>query len=53
MKYGIHYAYWEKERGADYIRYVGKVKKINFDGNLIMKPFVKMSGQVGSDIKVW
>ena len=29
------------------------LKKIGFDGNIVMEPFVKMGGQVGSDIKVW
>ena len=31
MKYGIYYSYWEKEWTADYIGYVGKVKKLGFD----------------------
>ena len=31
MKYGIYYAYWEKQWGADYIKYVEKVSKLGFD----------------------
>ncbi len=31
MKYGIYYAYWEKQWGADYVKYVEKVKKLGFD----------------------
>lgn len=31
IKYGIYYAYWEKEWAADYKRYVEKVKKLGFD----------------------
>ena len=31
MKYGIYYSYWEKEWIADYIGYVGKVRKLGFD----------------------
>ena len=31
MKYGIYYAYWEKEWKADYIPYVKKVKGLGFD----------------------
>ncbi len=31
MKYGIYYAYWEKEWAADYVPYVEKVAKLDFD----------------------
>lgn len=31
MKYGIYYAYWEKEWRGNYIPYVNKVKKLGFD----------------------
>ena len=31
MKYGIYYAYWEKQWGADYLKYVKKVKDLGFD----------------------
>lgn len=31
MQYGIYYAYWEKQWGADYVKYVEKVKKLGFD----------------------
>ena len=31
MKYGIYFAYWEKEWAADQIRYISKVKKLGFD----------------------
>lgn len=31
MKYGIYYAYWEKQWGADYLKYVKKVKDQGFD----------------------
>ena len=31
MKYGIFYAYWEKEWKGDFITYIEKVKKLGFD----------------------
>ena len=31
MKYGIYYAYWEKEWGGDFLPYVAKVKELGFD----------------------
>ena len=31
MKYGIYYAYWEKQWGADYRKYVEKVSALGFD----------------------
>ena len=31
MKYGIYYAYWEKQWGADYERYIDKVSALGFD----------------------
>ena len=31
MKYGIYYAYWEKEWGGDFIPYIGRVKRLGFD----------------------
>ena len=31
MKYGIYYAYWEKQWGADYLKYVKKAGKLGFD----------------------
>ena len=31
MKYGIYFAYWEKEWAAEQIRYISKVKKLGFD----------------------
>ena len=31
MKYGIYYAYWEKQWGGDYERYPEKVAKLGFD----------------------
>jgi D-psicose/D-tagatose/L-ribulose 3-epimerase len=31
MKYGIYYAYWEKQWGGDYQRYPEKVAKLGFD----------------------
>ena len=27
MKYGIYYAYWERQWGADYLKYIKKVGK--------------------------
>lgn len=32
MKYGIYFAYWEKEWNADQKSYISKVKKLGFDG---------------------
>jgi D-psicose/D-tagatose/L-ribulose 3-epimerase len=31
MKYGIYYAYWEKEWGGDFIPYIEKVRTLGFD----------------------
>ena len=31
MKYGIYFAYWEKEWNADQKSYISKVKKLGFD----------------------
>ena len=31
MKYGIYYAYWEKQWGGNYVRYPEKVAKLGFD----------------------
>jgi len=31
MKYGIYYAYWERQWGGDYIKYPGKVGNLGFD----------------------
>lgn len=31
MKYGIYFAYWEKEWGVDQKPYIEKVKKLGFD----------------------
>ena len=31
MKYGIYYAYWEKEWSGDYFKYIEKVAKLGFD----------------------
>ena len=31
MKFGIYYAYWERQWGADYRKYVEKVKRLGFD----------------------
>ena len=32
MKYGIYYAYWEKEWGGQFVPYVEKCKRLGFDG---------------------
>jgi len=33
---------------------IGKaLRDINFDGGVVMEPFVKMGGEIGEDIKVW
>lgn len=31
MKYGIYFAYWEKEWNAGYMKYIEKVKRLGFD----------------------
>jgi len=31
MKYGIYYAYWERQWGADYLPYVKRVARLGFD----------------------
>ena len=31
MKYGIYYAYWEKNWGGDFCNYIAKVKNLGFD----------------------
>jgi D-psicose/D-tagatose/L-ribulose 3-epimerase len=31
MKYGIYYAYWEKQWGGDYLHYIKKAADLGFD----------------------
>ncbi len=31
MKYGIYFAYWEKEWETDYLPYLERVKRLGFD----------------------
>jgi D-psicose/D-tagatose/L-ribulose 3-epimerase len=31
MRYGIYYAYWERQWGGDYLKYITKVAKLGFD----------------------
>ena len=31
MKYGIYFAYWEKQWDADYKKYIEKVRNLGFD----------------------
>jgi D-psicose/D-tagatose/L-ribulose 3-epimerase len=31
----------------------GALQDIGYDGAMVMEPFVRMGGQVGSDIKIW
>ena len=31
MKYGIYFAYWEKEWFADYKKYIDKIADLGFD----------------------
>lgn len=31
MKYGIYYAYWEKEWGGNFLPYISKAKRLGFD----------------------
>ena len=31
MKYGIYYAYWEKEWGGQFVPYIKKCKRLGFD----------------------
>ncbi len=31
MRYGIYYAYWEKQWGGDFVPYVSKVRRLGFD----------------------
>ena len=31
MKYGIYYAYWEKEWGGQFVPYVEKCRRLGFD----------------------
>ena len=31
MKYGIYYAYWERQWGGDYLKYAKKIGKLGFD----------------------
>jgi len=32
---------------------VSAIKKINYEGNIVMEPFIMPGGEVGRDIKVW
>ena len=31
----------------------GALKEINYQGAIVMEPFIKMGGEVGRDVKVW
>jgi D-psicose/D-tagatose/L-ribulose 3-epimerase len=31
MRYGIYYAYWEKQWGVDYLPYIGRAARLGFD----------------------
>jgi len=51
MKYGIYYAYWEKQWGGDYQRYPEKVAKLGFDVlELSCAGIAEMSGSQVSDL---
>lgn len=58
-KYLGHYHVGEANRkvpGKGHIPWdeIGRaLKEIGYDGTVVMEPFVKMGGTVGSDIKVW
>jgi D-psicose/D-tagatose/L-ribulose 3-epimerase len=32
---------------------MGALKNIDYQGKIVMEPFLKMGGEVGRDIKVW
>jgi len=52
MKYGIYYAYWEKEWAADYLPYVEKVAKLGFDILEIgAKPLPEYNAQQIKDLR--
>ncbi len=45
MKYGIYFAYWEKEWNADQKRYIEKVKELGFDVLEISCAMLKNTGK--------
>ena len=49
MKYGIYYAYWERQWGADYLKYIKKVGKLGFDILEISCAGVKDLGEEEAD----
>jgi len=52
MKYGIYFAYWEKEWAADYKKYVKKVKELGFDIlEISCAAIAKMEKQELSELK--
>ena len=52
MKYGIYYAYWEKEWQADYKPYIEKVARLGFDClEIACTPVVNYSRQEMLDLK--
>ena len=36
-----------------WVEIANSLKEIEFDGNIVMEPFVSMGGQVGKDIRIW
>ena len=54
MKYGIYFAYWEKEWAAEQIRYISKVKKLGFDidRKIIVVKDVKEVGSYHATVKL-
>jgi D-psicose/D-tagatose/L-ribulose 3-epimerase len=52
MKYGIYYAYWEKEWAADYRHYIEKVAKLGFDIlEIAATPIVNYSDREMAELK--
>lgn len=52
MKYGIYYAYWEKEWSGDYFKYIEKVAKLGFDFlEIACTPILGYSKEMLADLR--
>ena len=40
-------------RGVDYVFHAAALKQVNYQGAIVMEPFVLMGGTIPYDIKVW
>ena len=49
----IYPAGTDGEARENWAEIFGALRDINYDGYVVMEPFVQMGGQVGKDISIW